>query len=397
MKPPSRRRQFGRRTLPTLLVLACTLPGNLTAQPPNPVAATPTQDAYLDETARRLVLGARHARDTARLATDSYTALVRERVGFVFPTFQRDRPWVSGERAARVRWSRDGPAEVRVLDARFRRHGPAPGGLARAFPELHAEQLAADPYGNPFVYGFGPTVGAAMGTAAIAVRDPLGADAERYYQFRSGDTIRLQLDGADTIDAVAVTVIPRYRSIRLVAAILWIDPGSYAVVRVAYRPAKRVDREMRGRFLHGGGWDPRVWIDGGQGGGAPGDDPATPPPGLIARLVNIAAYRMAAKLEIDLAAVVVDFALWEGRHWLPRRVRWDGHLAWEIVSATAFVPPGVPFAADWALEIEEVRVAGDGVVSRSADPADSAASTEAAVPNETAEITDTADTVDIAL
>ncbi|MXW17886.1 MAG: hypothetical protein F4X60_00240 [Gemmatimonadetes bacterium] len=359
MKPPSRRRQFGRRTLPTLLVLACTLPGCLTAQPPNPVAATPTQDAYLDETARRLVLGARHARDTARLAMDSYTALVRERVGFVFPTFQRDRPWVSGERAARVRWSRDAPAEVRVLDARFRRHGPAPGGLARAFPELHAEQLAADPYGNPFVYGFGPTVGAAMGTAAIAVRDPLGADAERYYQFRSGDTTRLQLEGGHSVDAVAVTVIPRYRSIRLVAAILWIDPGSHALVRVAYRPAKRVDREMRGRFLHGGGWDPRVWIDGGQGGGPPGDDPATPPPGLIARLINIAAYRMAAKLEIDLAAVVVDFAPWEGRHWLPRRVRWDGHLAWEIVSATAFVPPGVPFSADWALEIEEVRAPGD--------------------------------------
>ena len=185
MKPPKRRRQRGRRTLATLLVLACVLPGCLTAQPPNPVAATTARDAYLDETARRLIAGARHARDTARLAIGSYTALVRERVGFVFPTFRRDRPWVSGERAARVRWSRDGAAEVHVLDARFRRNGPAPGGLARAFPELQAEHLAADPYGNPFVYGFGPPIGAAMGTAAIVVRDPLGADAERYYQFRS--------------------------------------------------------------------------------------------------------------------------------------------------------------------------------------------------------------------
>ena len=142
-----------------------------------------------------------------------------------------------------------------------------------------------------------------------------------------------------------------------------------ALVRVAYRPAKRVDREMRGRAVHGGKWQPRIWIDNGEGGGAPGDDPATPPPGLFARLVNLSAYRMAAKLEVDLAAVVVDFAPWEGRHWLPRRVRWDGHMAWEIVSATAFVPPGVPFSADWALEIEDVGGPGEPLPPISADQA----------------------------
>ncbi|MDE2796019.1 MAG: hypothetical protein OXL34_14455 [Gemmatimonadota bacterium] len=389
MKPPSRRRQFGRRTLPALLVLACSLPGNLTAQPPNPVPATIARDAYLDETARRLIVGARHARDTARPAIGSYTALVRERVGFVFPTFRRDRPWVSGERAARVRWSRGDPGEVHVLDARFRRNGLAPGRLARAFPELHAGHLAADPFGNPFVYGAGPPIGAAFGADAINVRDPLGADAERYYQFRSGDTTRLPVDGADATDAVAVTVIPRYRSIRLVAAIVWIDPVSHALVRVAYRPAKRVDREMRGRAIHGGKWDPRVWIDGGEGGGAPGDDSSAPPPGLVARLINISAYRMAAKLEIDLAAVVVDFAPWEGRHWLPRRVRWDGHMAWEIMSATAFVPPGVPFSADWVLDFEDVRAAGEGLASLPTDPRDPADPTDSPLPTDTTALADT--------
>ena len=351
------------------MILACTSPGQALAQPPNPVTAAPAPDAYLDETAHRLVLGARHARDTTRMAIGSYSALIRERVGFVFPTFRRDRPWVTGERAARVRWSRDEPGEVRVLDARFRRNGPAPDTLPGAFPELQAEHLAADPFANPFVFGRGPPIGASFGTAAIQIRDPLGADAERYYQYRSGDTTQLQLDGGDTVNAVPVTVVPRYRSIRLVAAILWIDPVSMALVRVAYRPAKRVDREMRGRAIHDGKWQPSIWIGGGQGGGAPGDDPATPPPGFLARLVNLSAYRMAAKLEIDLAAVVVDFAPWEARHWLPRSVWWDGHVAWEIMSATAFVPPGVPFSADWALEIEDVRAPGEGVAILSADPA----------------------------
>ena len=351
------------------MILACASPGHALAQPPDSVTADPTRDAYLDETAQRLVLGARHARDTARLAIGSYTALIRERTGFVFPTFQRDRPWVSGERVARVRWSRTEPNEVHVLDAWFHRTGPAPGRLGRAFPELQAERLAADPYGNPFLYGIGPPIGATLGTAAINVRDPLGADAERYYQFRSGDTTQVRLDGGRTVETVAVTVIPRYRSIRLVAAILWIDSASMALVRVAYRPAKRVDREMRGRALHDGKWQPRVWIDGGGGGGAPGDDPASAPPSLFARLVNLSAYRMAAKIEMDLSAVVVDFAPWEGRHWLPRRVRWDGHMAWEIVSATAFVPPGVPFSADWALEVEDVRAPGEGLAVLPADPA----------------------------
>ena len=69
-----------------------------------------------------------------------------------------------------------------------------------------------------------------------------------------------------------------------------------------------------------------------------------------------------AKLEMDLAP-------WEGRHWLPRSVRWDGHMAWEIVSATAFVPPGVPFAVDWALAIEDVRAPGEGPAVLPADPA----------------------------
>ena len=274
---------------------------------------------------------------------------------------------------------------MHILQARFHRTGPAPGRLRRAFPELQSQHLAADPYGDPFVYGLGPPIGAALGTAAAGVRDPLGADAGRYYQFRSGDTAQVRLDGGRTVETVPVTVIPRYRSIRLVAAILWIDPASMALVRVAYRPAKRVDREMRGRLRHDGEWQPRVWIDGGGGGGAPGGDaagtlpgddpasapgprPASAPPSLFDRLVNMSALRMAAKVEMDLAAVVVDFAPWEGRHWLPRSVRWDGHMAWEIVSATAFVPPGAPFAVDWTVDIEAVRAPGEPLPPMPADP-----------------------------
>ncbi len=65
-------------------------------------------------------------------------------------------------------------------------------------------------------------------------------------------------------------------------------------------------------------------------------------------------------------------------------------MAWEIVSATAFVPPGVPFSADWALEIEDLRAPGEGLASlpadpaEPADPADAAAATDAAAPSDPA-------------
>ncbi len=64
--------------------------------------------------------GLKAARDTARLTTDSYTALVRERLGAEMPTLRRNRPYMHGERTVRVRWSRDEPAIVHVLGARSR-------------------------------------------------------------------------------------------------------------------------------------------------------------------------------------------------------------------------------------------------------------------------------------
>ncbi len=72
------------------LSLAATTPTQ--AQPPD--SAT---DAYLDETARHLILAVRAARDTARTAIGPYTALVRERMGVSMSVSQRDRRLANGE------------------------------------------------------------------------------------------------------------------------------------------------------------------------------------------------------------------------------------------------------------------------------------------------------------
>lgn len=74
---------------------------------------------YLDDTARRLMEGARAARDFARSDIESYTATIRERHSVEFSWLVRDRPLLRRESATRVRWARNGPAVLRVLGSRM--------------------------------------------------------------------------------------------------------------------------------------------------------------------------------------------------------------------------------------------------------------------------------------
>ncbi|MYE34776.1 MAG: hypothetical protein F4X23_07975 [Gemmatimonadales bacterium] len=349
------------------IVLAAAPQGTASAQIqdslPRAPAPGPAGDAYLDETARRLVLGLKAARDTARLTIDAYTALIRERMGFEMPSQERNRPWMHGERTARVRWSREEPTVVHVLAARFREPLLDPDD-SEFFGGLRAERFAADPLGDPFEFGF-TVFGRSFGQspeAEIATRSPLGPDSERHYQFRSGDTTTVQLSNGSTLRAVAVSVIPRYSSIRLVSAIMWIDAESYGLARVAYRLAKPVDREMTWQFRSGGQWRPGLNLDIGPRDSA--DRVSTPDsaryrPGFFDRLVNGVIDGVLPRLRLDISTVVAEYELWEMRHWLPRSVTWRGDIgALEGVTASSLAPLAVPVMIDWTLEVEDIRERG---------------------------------------
>ncbi len=352
----SNSRQHSCRGVHCLLLIALAQPGIAIAQVVDIDTPDSVESAFLDETARRLVVGARHTRDTTRLAIGSLAAVIREQMGFDIPGHQRDRPWASAVRTVRVRWSRDGPKLAEMLGARFDNPGPGGRGFPGFFREPGVQRFAADFSGDPFLFSLGPPFGEALGADAIGVRDPLGAGSEQYYQFRSGDTTRVQFGTGREITTVAVIVIPRYRSVRLVAAILWIDPASMALVRVAYRPAKRIDQEMKRRLVHHGEWRPLVWMD--SGGGAPGDDPARGSPNILELPVNLAFQGFIGRVELDLSTVVVDLEPWQGRHWLPRTARWKGHFGKEAVSATRRPPAGIPFTVAWTVALEAVGAPG---------------------------------------
>ena len=342
------------------ILLAAIPPGTVSAQtqdslPSDTPASDPAGDTYLDETARRLVLGLKAARDTARLTIDSYTALLRERIGGEVPSYERNRPSLHGERTARVRWSRDEPAIVHVLAARFRQPIFDPDD-SEFFSGLRMERFAADPLGDPFKFGFLE--------AETITRSPLGPAAERYYQFSSGDTIAVRLSDGSTPRAVAVTVIPRYSSIRLVSAIMWIDTESFGLARVAYRLAKPVDREMNWHLRSGGRWSLGLYLDIGPRDSA--DSAAAPDstpdrPGFFDRLVNGTFNGVWPRLRWDISTVVAEYELWEMRHWLPRSVTWRSDIsAMEGVTASGLAPLSAPMMIDWVLEVEDIRERGAG-------------------------------------
>jgi len=383
------------------LLCAATLHGTASAQTPDSIpagtlATAPALDAYLDETARHLVLGVKAARDTARLGIDAYTALIRERVGMDAPALQRDRPWMHGERVTRVRWSRDEPDVAHILGSRLRDPGHGPGDPPDFFSGLQIERFAADPRADPFAFGTGGA-DASSDEPRRLILSPLAPDSERHYQFRSGDTISVQPGGGRTISAVVVTVIPRVRSIRLVSAMMWIEPESMALVRVAYRLAKPANREISWQLRRGGRWAPLVNLDLGpadavdaQGAADSAQVPDTaraldsvraldtvPAPDsalaadssraegpsrrntLFDRFVNGVLNNLMPSMEFDITTVVADYALWELRYWLPRRVLLEGHLGADEHTGPSGQPaPVVPVTFDWTIEIEDILQRG---------------------------------------
>ena len=326
-----------------VLLLPATPPHPALAQPPDPGA--PTQDSYLDETARRLMTGARTARAATRQAITTHAALVRERLSFDAPTSRRDRPWMRGERVLDARWSRSAPPTLDLLDEHFRHPGLGPS-RPRYFQGLRAGHLPVDPLADPFTLGLAPFMGGDAATTAI--HSPLGPDAERYYQFRSNGNTTLQLHNGQTVETVAVTAIPRYRSIRLVAAIMWIDPETFALVRTAYRPAKRIDHEFAGVLREADGWWLGLNIDPGED--TPAEDPPTAQPGWFGQLINETFTAVLLGIETDISAVTVDLAPAQPGHWLPRQAQWTGYTGIESVTATGSVVPTLPFVIDWTLD-----------------------------------------------
>lgn len=345
----------------------------LQAQPP-----ADTADAYLDDVARTLVEGTRAARDSASLG--SYTARVHERQLVTLVGRRSSHVVQDYRQSLRFRWSRDDAGVIR-LDNYWARHRALAGDPSSSLGVLPAAQRGLDPWQSPFRYALAmlPDVYNSTDQNRRHTRfvSPLDSDAERFYRYRSGDTVSVVLPDGKAVLAVSVAATPRRRAARFLSALMWIDAESHGLVRIALRPAKRINQELVLCIWCENGDGPAVLMDLGST-----DEDADPETvadstqnriGILGRLANAALNSALPKIEIGVASVVVDFTQWNSRHWLPRSMTWlgFGSPVDEFVAnegAQDFAA-SVRVSTHAVFEVEEIREAEDGNAETSAQVA----------------------------
>jgi len=258
--------------LALFLALAC-FPGARAALAQGP------ERAGGDPAALRLIERARQARgsEAAGLASWEGTIVERVSVGLSTDDLSRERGLYRGDRVARVRWDSAGRETVRWLG--IRRRVPVAGD--RADVETDGDEdlstFPLDPVGDRLNLG---------GSSFV---HPLAPGAEQAYRFASGDTTRIVLpDAGREIVLVEVRVAPRRSEFDLLAGSMWFDRETAALVRGAFRPARPFDLQL--------------------------DEPedAEDVPGFL------------KPITLTVEVMVVDYALYDLRWWLPTRLRFEG-------------------------------------------------------------------------
>lgn len=311
------------RVLTVTLVATLSHPPILDAQEPG------TGDAFLDETARALVVAARQRRQQIDASLLSYTAVVRHRIGVGLRTLRKDRTIYRAETASRVRWSRDEPTVVQVLAGR-QEH---PGGV-------EAEVLTDDvfdPTQDPIFFGLSDDQ-----DEEFFVQHPLRDGSELHYQYRSGDTLRISFPDGRVVEAVEIQILPRQASFKLISGSLWIDPASGGLVRAAYRLSRNLDVERDWDLILEESDDPDL---------AEAEEGLSKVPGIF------------KPIQMELRLVAVEYSLWNFRYWLPRVLRAEGEARAGIIRAPAAFEITYEIEDAYGEEEREQRIAAGELAS----------------------------------
>lgn len=277
-----------------MLALALGLALALQAPAPDTVpaaSAAAMAGAYLDPGARELVRRARERQSVSDRSITAYRVVARERISAGVRALSRDRTLFRRELAARILWRREGAGRVEVLGARevspaFGRGANIPGKVGN-----EASNLAFDPAKSVLLEGFGGDDG--------ELRNPLAPGGEEAYRFASGDTARIRLADGRTIRLIELRVTPRGRGPQQLQGSFWLDADSHAPVRASFRFARSLDIA-------------RDFED---------DDDDVP--------------AVMRPLEANLRFLTIDYALIDGRWWLPRLIALEAEAS---VASTMRLP-----------------------------------------------------------
>jgi hypothetical protein len=238
--------------------------------------------AYLDPGARALVQRARARRAAAEQTITDYHAEVQERISLGLRALRRDRTFYQREMAGRIAWHRYGPDTVVMLGAREAVPVAYAGTRLPEDLQSDAPDLGFTPGEDRFIVGVGDSE---------FVYDPIAAGSESRYRFQSGDTTTITLQDGRTIRLLELRIIPRRDDFHLLTGSFWFEDEHTALVRAVFRPARPwdMDRDL-----------------------APSDsEDASNIPGFL------------KPIRAEVRYVTVEYALLEGKWWLPRLVAFD--------------------------------------------------------------------------
>ena len=294
-------------------------------------------DPFLDEDARVLHAAARARWLEVDRSLVRYQAVMSQRLGVGLRMPLRDRALLNHEAAARVIWergregARGGVTAVQMLALRSRLpealEDDEDGGERNGRRRCTGSQCFSVAGDGLFLGGFRPG-----GDPLLLGLDewddddrdrfqhPFADSAALHYRFRAGDTLTVSLPDGRSLRTVRLDLLPRRDSPFLLSGALWIEPGTGAVVRAAYRMARALDLQED-----------------------TDDGDLRRLPGLLRPFVA------------DITLVTVDYALWDFRVWMPRSLRIEGTVRAGVFSA--------PIAGEIAYDIEDVVLDGDSAAA----------------------------------
>ncbi|MEK7402084.1 MAG: ShlB/FhaC/HecB family hemolysin secretion/activation protein [Gemmatimonadota bacterium] len=264
-----------------------------------PVTAEHLRTAYKSAAARTMVERARAmrmAQDSALMSYDATTYL-RVSAGMGFSKIGRDRLIFRHENATQVKWHRNTGAWIEVKGART---------VIPIAPEEAQKEAAADMDSdmNPIPYypGQEPMLkffGGENVEARVNDRDvvhPLAEGAEAYYTYEAGDSVSFKLPDGTIVQLREINVRPRVSKWNVVVGALWFDVRTGQLVRAAYRLAVPMD----------------VWAKVAEEDSTAQDD------------IPVWVKPLISPMSAQISAIAVEYGLYEGRFWLPRRHSAEG-------------------------------------------------------------------------
>ena len=282
-----------------------------------PVTAELRANAFPDSATRALFMLARSARDAQDSALLGYDARTQARisVGLGTSILTRNRLLFRTENVSNVKWRRAQGMMIEPLASRT---------TVPMSKNVNISGVAAQLIPVPYFPGREQLwmPGTDMATVRKDVDEsegfvhPLARGSEAYYRYQIGDSVRIKLPSGDGLTLRELKVIARRPEWRSFVGSFWFDERSGSLVRAAYRlsapleiwnealadikrdvqEAERDTTSERAKRIKAAKEDA--------------------PPGWVRGLVN--------PLRFDINLVTVEYALYEGKFWLPRVNRAEG-------------------------------------------------------------------------